>query len=336
MKRWIIIAVLLCGTVHLRAQFKVVDAEDGLPMPGAFVFNSANKLLGMTDANGMTAAYSGKVKVSMMSYQPAEVDADTCHGVVKLIPSPYSLPNVAVTNKEYIKISGVLRDVATNGDSIVLYREGLVDFYIDVKSKDVTRRIRACRQYEKPLLRKSMKLYYVDNGSTIHLGRFRFVDVDSVSESKGDTVVYAAKFRGRESKDGVVEIFKDSLRRVIIDNLQFRKMDFKLFGMSVKTLQSFNDFTYNGSGRWTSLLSFCKRSIKEFQYSKKSKPISVKEINEFVVTSVESMDKQGAKAEMKDKEISKEFIMPKLFNNYDEFKKEAEENLIIRDFKELM
>ena len=60
----------------MRAQFKVVDADDGLPLPGAFVFNSSNKLLGMTDANGMAASYKGKVKVSMMSYNSTIVDAD--------------------------------------------------------------------------------------------------------------------------------------------------------------------------------------------------------------------------------------------------------------------
>lgn len=334
----VLFAVIMCGTLNMRAQFKVVDADDGLPLPGAFVFNSSNKLLGMTDANGMAASYHGKVKVSMMSYNSTIVDADTCHGVVRLIPSPYSLPNVAVTNKEFIKISGALRDVVTNGDSIILYREGLVDFYINVKNKDITRRIRACRQYEKPLLRKvSMKHYYVDNGNTIHLGRFRSLNIDSVSNNKGDTVVYAASYNGRKSRDGVVEILKDGMRRVIIDNCQFQKLDFKLFGMSVRTLQSFNDFTYNGdNGRWTSLLSYCKRSIKEFRYSKKSTPINIKEINEFVVTSVESVGKAEAKSEMKNKDITNDFVLPNRFSNYEEFKKEAEENLIIRDFKEFL
>ncbi|MGN1376161.1 MAG: hypothetical protein ACI4V5_06370 [Prevotella sp.] len=337
-RRIIILVILLLGVITSQAQFKVVDDEDGLPLPGAYVFNSNNKLLGMTDANGMTGKYSGKVKVSMMSYQPVTIDADTCHGEVRLVPSPYSLPDVSVSNDEYIKLSGALRDIVINDDSLVMYREGLVDFYINVKSTDVTRRIRACRQYEKPLLRKMLlKKYMVDDGNTIHLGRFRKIDVDSVSENRGDTVVFAAKFRKRDSKDGILMLQRDSVRRVIIDNTQFQKLNFKLFGLSIKILQSYSDFTYKGDNSgWSSMISFRKSSIKEFQYSKNSTPIGIDEIKEFVVTSVESIDKATAKKEMKDKEISKEFVLPDVFNNYTDFKSDAEENLIIRDFKEML
>ena len=30
----VLFAVIMCGTLNIRAQFKVVDADDGLPLPG--------------------------------------------------------------------------------------------------------------------------------------------------------------------------------------------------------------------------------------------------------------------------------------------------------------
>ena len=35
-------------------------------------------------------------------------------------------------------------------------------------------------------------------------------------------------------------------------------------------------------------------------------------------------------------DITNDFVLPNRFSNYEEFKKEAEENLIIRDFKEFL
>ena len=70
-------------------------------------------------------------------------------------PKAYTLPEVVVGKAEYVKLSGAFRDICRNNGKTILYREGLADFYINIKTGKAKRRVRACRQYELPTLRRA-------------------------------------------------------------------------------------------------------------------------------------------------------------------------------------
>lgn len=55
----------------------------------------------------------------------------------------YTLPEVAVGKAEYVKLSGAFRDICRNNGKTILYREGLADFYINIKTGKAKRRVRA-------------------------------------------------------------------------------------------------------------------------------------------------------------------------------------------------
>ena len=133
-----------------RAQLKIVDEKDGKPIAGAYVFSNDNHLLCMSDANGDTQPLEGTVTISVLSYEPKTIDASKTKGTVSLRQKPYALPEVVVHGTDYLKLVGAFRDICRNDGKTILYREGIMNFYINMKTHKIQRRVRACRQYECP------------------------------------------------------------------------------------------------------------------------------------------------------------------------------------------
>ena len=63
-----LLAVMLLTTLMARAQFTVVDADTKETLPGVYVFSETGKLLAMSDENGQVKEQTGKVMLSMISY----------------------------------------------------------------------------------------------------------------------------------------------------------------------------------------------------------------------------------------------------------------------------
>ncbi|MCI5917405.1 MAG: hypothetical protein MRZ57_08065 [Bacteroidales bacterium] len=310
MKRFVLIMACVWLAAVAKAQFCIIDDEDKQPLPGVYVFNDKGKLLTMSDDHGMVKDAHGKVTLSMIGFEKAEVDADHFADTLSMKVSRITLPNVMIGNDEYIKISGALRDVYFRNDTVVLYREGLVDFYMDVKKKKITRRIRACRQYDEPKRKNHVESMYFPK--TIDLKRFHSLEGAQPSETHGDTIVYATIKNGRTVQDGMKKIKLDGLERVIIDNVKHStRTSVSLFGFSYAITKDIGDFVYRDNGRgWTSLVSYRKYGESVVRESKKSLPIDMSFVSDFVIVECKSISKEEAKQEMKDKTITRDFALP--------------------------
>ena len=133
-----ILIQLFAGASQLKAQFRIVDEQDGKPVSGAYVFSSKGTLLCISDADGNVKLQEGMVTISNLAYEPLTVDAAKEKGTVCMKPKAYTLPEVAVGKAEYVKLSGAFRDICRNNGKTILYREGLADFYINLNSATVS------------------------------------------------------------------------------------------------------------------------------------------------------------------------------------------------------
>ena len=174
--------LLVCSTAA-RAQFKIVDGQDGKPVAGAYVFSSTGSLLCISDADGNIRKLDGTVTISDLAYEPTSVDASKTTGVVYLREKAYTLPEVTVGKADYVKLSGAFRDICRNDGKTILYREGLMDFYINTATGKIKRRVRACRQYEARGLRKivNFKIAILGMAQSTDLARIKYIKRDTIS-----------------------------------------------------------------------------------------------------------------------------------------------------------
>lgn len=305
------ILLLLLSVVATRAQIKIIDEQDGKPIAGAYVFSSDNHLLCMSDADGNIKPLDGNVTISVMSYEPKTIDASKVKGVVHLKQKPYTLHEVTVHRAEYVKLSGVFRDICRNNGKTILYREGISDFYINMKTGKIRRRVRACRQYEHPKLRSlvNFNIAILGHAESTNLANIKYLKRDTVSSVRGDTTFYKSNYHGISSDDAImyIDTHQEGVYRHVIDNNKFR---LKLNPMlDIKT--DLCDWTYSSEkGTWSTLLSF--RKIWNYEYRKLpiKKPIAAEELSDYVVTGVQTLSKEEATAELKNKSETSDFILP--------------------------
>lgn len=65
-----ILIQLFAGASQLKAQFRIVDEQDGKPVSGAYVFSSKGTLLCISDADGNVKLQEGMVTISNLAYEP--------------------------------------------------------------------------------------------------------------------------------------------------------------------------------------------------------------------------------------------------------------------------
>lgn len=297
------------------ANFRVIDASTNEPLIGAFVFDRQGKLLQLTGTDGVVKASADSVTISMMTYESQTVDAASQTADVALKPKGYELGEVVVNANDYfIKTSTVFRDVFRNDGKLVLYREGIADFYYDSKKKKYTRRVRACRQWVDPRLDKMFSFtLYPGPYRSIHLGKIKYVPRDGVTAVVGDTTYYAAK--GGE-KDAIINIV-DSIKgiyRTIIDGMKAGSIT----DTPIITFHSnVSEWTFRGKEMAMSEL-VSNRFYTDFTYKnpmKLMKKMDVMMSSELAVTGICALTKDEAKAEMKNKKETREFTMPNVLPN---------------------
>lgn len=295
------------------AQFRVVDANDKSPLSCAYIFDEKGHLLGMTDIDGNAPQLKGNVVVSTMSYASETVNASSFHGTLELKPSAFSLDEVAVGGNDFVKTTVVFRDIFRNDSSVVLYREGLKDFYFDTKKQKYTTRVRACRQFEHPDIRKLFGKYpMLCDCSTIDLEHIHYVKRAGVAAENGDTTTYNADFYGRKS-DAITYI-KDTLHhryRSIIDDIKLKGLDeMRILEkiMKMRFEKQFIDWTFSDPSMGLASLVGC-RTYRRLVFGKKN-PIVEETTQEISVISIKAMSKEEAKVEMKEKTISKDYTLP--------------------------
>lgn len=303
--------LLFICSVTTNAQIRIVDEQDGKPIAGAYIFSSDNHLLCISDANGNTKPLSGTVTISTLSHEAKTIDASRTKGDVLLKQKSYSLPEVVVDRADYVKLSGAFRDICRNDGKTILYREGLMDFYIDMKSGKIKRRVRACRQYEAQGLRKivNFKIAILGQAQSTDLSRIKYIKRDSISSVNGDTTFYKSSYKGRTSDDAImyIDTHRKGLYRHIIDNAKYRRN----INPMLKVHANLCDWTFSSKAEtWSSLVSF--RSI--YNYDEQPLPgknfIAAEEMRDFVVTDAHTLSKEQADKELKDKTETADFTLP--------------------------
>lgn len=293
----------------MRAQFRVVDAKTHEPIQGAFVMNSEGNVIELTDANGMVSRHDGIVSIRLLSYEMATVDASSQKEDVELIEKPMKLGEVIVSPLEYIKTTGVFRDVYRNDGKLTIYREGIVDFYLDRKSGKYTRRVRACRQYtDRRLDRLFDYSIYQGPYHSFDMRKLKKADAGDVTEQHGDTTIVGIK---NGTVDGIIDITNKErgIYRSIIDGI---KAGGVVSTLKHKYKSCYFDWTFRSENHsLNELVSFtgfieldCLLAAKGF------KRVNVTKYNEFVVTEIQTLSKEEAKREMKNKEELSEFTLP--------------------------
>ena len=302
--------MLICS-IPAKAQFKIADEQDGKPVAGAYVFSSAGSLLCISDADGNIKKLDGKVTISNLSYEPKTVDATKTTGIVYMRQKAYTLPEVTVGKADYVKLSGAFRDICRNNGKTILYREGLMDFYINNASGKIKRRVRACRQYEARGIRKivNFNIAILGQAQSTDLSRIKYIKRDSISDVKGDTTFYKSSHNGRTSDDAImyIDTHREGIYRHIINNAKYRT---KINPM-LKVHTNICDWTFSSKAEtWSTLLSF--RSIYNYDYQPLpgKKFIESEEMRDFVVTDVHTLDKEQADKELKDKSETADFTLP--------------------------
>ena len=307
----ITLLLLLIGSVAANAQIRIVDEQDGKPVAGAYIFSSTGHLLCVSDADGNTKPLNGMVTISTLMHEPKTIDASKTKGDVLLKPKSYSLPEVVVDRADYVKLSGAFRDICRNDGKTILYREGLMDFYIDMKSGKIKRRVRACRQYEAQGLRKivNFKIAILGMAQSTDLSRIKYIKRDTISSVSGDTTFYKSSFKGRTSDDAImyIDTHREGVYRHIINNAKYRT---KINPM-LKVHTMICDWTFSSKAEtWSSLVSF--RSIYNYDYQPLpgKKFIASEEMKDFVVTDAHTLTKEQSDKELKDKSETADFTLP--------------------------
>lgn len=296
-----------------KAQFTIVDSDSGEPIPGAYVFGENGSLLGMSNDKGVVEGATGRVTLSMLSYEPLTVDATGLSGEVKLTAQPFALREATVGKPEYLKISGTFRDVVANAGKLVMYREGIMDFFYNVTAKKWTRRIRAVRQLEHPNLRK---MAYIDSlysgvNRLFDLGHLREIEAEK-GEEHGDTIMLAAK-KGKAVVSDAGMVYKHGgLYHIVIDAVKVRGHNkINIFGSTLECKVQLTDWAYSDPTMTNaSLAAFRLYTVEENRSSRKAPIVTADKTMDFVVTDIVCLSREEAKEEMKEKERATNFKMP--------------------------
>lgn len=307
------LAMLLLLAIPFRAtaQLRIVDDNDGRPVQGAYIFGSNGTLLCISDADGKTKKLDGTITISNIAYEGATVDASTTKGDVRLKPKAYSLPEITVDKADYVKLSGAFRDICRNNGKAILYREGLMDFYINIKSGKINRHVRACRQYEIKTLRRlvNFNIAILGQARSTDLAHVKYIKRDSISGENGDTVFYKSHYKGTSADSAImyIDTHREGLYRHIIDNTKYANSD----NMLLTVKDAISDWTFSSRKEtWSSLVSY--RNIFNYDLCPlpNKAPIAAEEMRDYVVTDVQTLTKEQAEKELKDKSETDDFTLP--------------------------
>ena len=78
------LCLLLTVTLaNIHAQIRIVDAEDGKPLAGVYIYDENTNCIAVSDKDGKVGKLSGKVTASLMGYEAVTVDASTFTGKIE-------------------------------------------------------------------------------------------------------------------------------------------------------------------------------------------------------------------------------------------------------------
>ncbi len=118
----------------------IVDADTGIPLPKASVFDKKGNLVGVCSDDGKmpyVSSSSYPLTVRYMGYATITIDNPT-YGNILLHHETYELPEITINSKDHqvLHILGYVREystLSTYSDTVLLFREKTVDFMLPTK-----------------------------------------------------------------------------------------------------------------------------------------------------------------------------------------------------------
>ncbi len=256
-KRTLLFLILVVVTaLPVGAQTVVVDSENGYPLGGVLVFSKTGSFIDVSDSLGhlpQKAMNFDSVILQDISHKSitARLPADT----LRMEPVEYPLEEVKISSKaDYFKLRGYYRNYSIANDTMVMYEDGMADYYIPLKGGKTR-----CIQYmsrqgapgHSPLnysdLDQMSEVYGIKNKTLMALVR------EQRQSSTRDTVSYIRT----DKVGGTTSVYLDRLATT--KNHSF-SMNF-LFKMQLTAVDEMAVYKYDPTYESQSqLMSFCNHN----------------------------------------------------------------------------
>lgn len=198
----------LMAALGAKAQIRVVDATDGLPVAAASIFNASGNMIGLTWSDGTLIQVPQEafpLTIRCMGFEPLTIPTSEARDW-QLTPASYGLDEVVVTpaKREVMKQTFYVREyfsMYSSQDSISIFTESVADRYLrlskDVKFRsDMTPRIIASRSYGR---------YCVEGKDSLMTGGKIFPSMLSLVEMDGKAVKAPKSF----SQSGSSQVYEE-------------------------------------------------------------------------------------------------------------------------------
>jgi hypothetical protein len=178
-KFYFAIVLFLYSSVFIYSQHSIKDAISLESVPFVEIYSDAGNLIGSTDVDGVLSKdlenkiLSANTKVlsfvnSFYQNQVVTIDDFNNNTVFKMNPVVNALKEVVVSNKkdknEYLVLKTYVRSLQINNDRVHYFMDGIVEYYISLKTKKVKLKFLSNRSFENKsipqLKEKGFKIYF--------------------------------------------------------------------------------------------------------------------------------------------------------------------------------
>jgi hypothetical protein len=189
-----------------------------------------------------------------------------------LVKKVYQLDEVIVQNdrnKKYLKITGYYRSTQLNNDVLQYFNDGIVEYYIDLKTNKITPRSTTNRAFENKNIKQITKNFH-----------FSIVGIPNINRLNKKKIVSS-----KISKENQL------IKKVYVHNDSTSVKEMSFFGIKsilkdYSTTLIFNDTLTNHN-----LLYFKENSKYNIKSKKETKYTNIEAIHEFYVTNVDYVNK---------------------------------------------
>lgn len=158
LKACIILSLLLIVNLNVWGQAILLDKTTGQRIAYAQILNSKGAVVGTTDIDGKLPQdlSDETVTIQHIAYNPKDVKSSQFmkDDHVYLSPTEYQLKEVTVSarNIEYIHLRTYFRSYQLNDSCMKYFRDGFLDFFIDVKHKNTEKFVIKIRNFQNDSL----------------------------------------------------------------------------------------------------------------------------------------------------------------------------------------
>ena len=159
-----ILSLLFIVNLNVLGQAVLLDKTTNQPISYAQILNNKGAVVGMTDIDGNLPQNLDDeiVTIQHFAYNPENVKSSQFKKGKSIFLSPieYQLKEVTVTakNTDYIYLRTYFRSYQLNDSCMKYFRDGFLDFFINIKHKDTERFVQKIRTFQNnELIEKDKK-----------------------------------------------------------------------------------------------------------------------------------------------------------------------------------